>query len=101
VTLPTGGTTAQDWPAGVYLVTVTLIRPDETDPRTTNVAAMLLAPEPQLGTAALVRRATTPNVTATLDVVPELRPAQDATLSIAGETASVEPHSLQTATLTF
>jgi hypothetical protein len=101
LTLPTGGTTAQDWPAGVYLVTVTLTRPDETDPRTTNVAAMLLAPEPQIGTAALVRDATTRRVTATLDVVPELRPAQEATLAIAGETAAVEPHPTQTPTLTF
>jgi Pvc16 N-terminal domain len=101
LTLPTGGTTAQDWPAGVYLVSVTLIRPDELDPRTTNVAAMLLAPEPQVGTAVLVRDATTRHVTATLDVVPELRPAQDATLSIAGESAAVELHPTQTATLTF
>ena len=101
LTLPIGGTTAQEWPAGVYMVTATLIRPDETDPRTTNVAAMLLAPEPQLASAVLVRDATTRRVTATLDVVPELRPAQDATLSIAGETAPVEPHPTQTPTLTF
>jgi hypothetical protein len=101
LTLPTGGTAAEDWPAGVYLVSVSLIRPDELDPRTTNVAAMLLAPEPQLGSAVLVRDATTRDVTVTLDVVPELRPAQDAALSIAGETAPVEPHPTQTATLTF
>jgi len=101
LTLPTGGTTAQDWPAGVYLVSVTLIRPDEADPRTTNVAAMLLAPEPQIGSAVLARDAVTRRVTATLDVVPELRPAQEATLSIAGETAAVEPHPAQTPTLTF
>ena len=101
LTLPTGGTTAQEWPAGVYLVTATLIRPDEMDPRPTNVAAMLLAPEPQLASAVVVRDATTRRVTATLDIVPELRPAQDATLSIAGETAPVEPHPTQTPTLTF
>jgi hypothetical protein len=101
LTLPTGGTTAQEWPAGMYLVTATLIRPDETDPRPTNVAAMLLAPEPQLASAVVVRDATKRRVTATLDVVPELRPAQDATLSIAGETAPVEPHPTQTPTLTF
>jgi Pvc16 N-terminal domain len=101
LTLPTGGTTAEDWPAGVYLVTVTLVRPDETEPRVTNVAAMLLAPEPQLGTAVLVRDAATRRVTATLDVVPELRPAQDALLSLGGVTAPVESHPAATSTLTF
>jgi hypothetical protein len=101
LTLPVGGTAAEDWPAGIYLVSVSLVRPDETDPRTTNVAAMLLAPEPQLGTAVLARDATTRNVTATLDVVPELRPAQDATLTLGGVSAPVEPHPTATATLTF
>lgn len=101
LTLPTGGTTAADWPAGVYLVTVSLTRPDETDPRLTNVAAMLLAPEPQLGSAVITRDATTRRVTAQLDVIPELRPAQDAALSLGGETAPVEPHPMATSTLTF
>jgi hypothetical protein len=101
LTLPTGGTAAEAWPAGVYLVSVSLVRPGETDPRTSNVAAMLLAPEPQLGTAVLARDATTRNVTATLDVVPELRPAQDATLTLGGVSGPVEPHPAATSTLTF
>jgi Pvc16 N-terminal domain len=99
--LPTGGTTAEDWPAGLYLVTVSLIRPDEADPRSTNVAAMLLAPEPQISTAVITRDATTHAVSATLDVIPELRPAQDATLSLGGQTAAVEPHPTPTSTLSF
>ena len=101
LTLPTGGTTAEDWPAGLYIVTVSLIRPDETDPRSTNVAAMLLAPEPQISTAVITRDATTRAVSATLDVIPELRPAQDATLSLGGQTALVEPHPTPTSTLSF
>jgi Pvc16 N-terminal domain len=101
LTLPTGGTAAEDWPAGIYLVSVSLVRPDEADPRTSNVAAMLLAPEPQLGSAVLARDATTRNVTATLDVVPELRPAQDATLTLGGVSAPVEPHPAAASTLTF
>ena len=101
LTLPNGGTAPEDWPAGIYLVSVSLVRPDETDPRTTNVAAMLLAPEPQLGSAVLARNATTRNVTATLDVVPELRPAQDATLTLGGVSAPVEAHPGATSTLTF
>lgn len=101
LTLPTGGTTAEDWPAGLYLVTVSLIRPDEADPRSTNVAAMLLAPEPQIATAVITRDATTHAVSATLDVIPELRPAQDATLSLGGQTAAVEPHPTPTSALSF
>jgi hypothetical protein len=101
LTLPSGGTTAQDWPAGVYLVTVELVRPDETDPRTTNVAPMLLAPEPQLPPSSVTRDAGTRRVSVTLDVVPELRPAQDASLSLGGQTAAVEPHPTQTGTLEF
>ena len=39
VPLPSGATAEQDWPAGVYIVTVALIRPGEADPRDSNVAA--------------------------------------------------------------
>jgi hypothetical protein len=101
VTLPSGAAAVTDWPAGVYLVSASLVRPGETDPRVTNVAAVLLAPEPQLATANVVRDATTRRVTVTLDVEPELRPAQDATLSLGGHTAPVAPHPNPTSTLTF
>jgi len=101
VALPTGAGAEEDWPAGIYLVSASLVRPGETDPRTTNVAAMLLAPEPLLGTANVVRDATTRNVTVTLDVRPELRPAQDARLTLGGHTAGVEPHPAQTGAVSF
>jgi hypothetical protein len=101
VTLPTGAAAARDWPAGVYLVNVTLTRPDEPRPRTTNAVALLLAPEPLLGTASLARNGSTRRVRATLDVRPELRPAQDAALTLGGHSAPVEPHETQTRTLTF
>jgi hypothetical protein len=101
VTLPTGAGAEEAWPAGIYLVSASLVRPGETEPRNTNVAALLLAPEPLLGTANLSRDATTRNVTVTLDVRPELRPAQDARLTLGGHTAPVEPHATQTANVTF
>ena len=101
VTLPSGPSAEQDWPAGVYLVSVELTRPGEPRPRTTNVAAMLLAPEPQLPPTTVTRNATTRNVTATLDVSPEVRPAQDARLTLGGTGAPAEPHPTQTSTLTF
>jgi uncharacterized protein DUF4255 len=101
LTLPTGPTAEQDWPAGVYLVSVELTRPGDLNPRTTNVAAMLLAPEPQLPPTTLTRNVSTRSVTATLDVSPEVRPAQDARLTLGGTSAPANPHPTQTGTLTF
>jgi hypothetical protein len=100
-TLPSGAGAEQDWPAGVYLVTVSLIRPGEADPRESNVAAMLLAPEPQLPPTTVSRNATTRRVTVTLDVKPQLRPAQDAQLTLGGDSARVDAHATATSTLTF
>jgi hypothetical protein len=101
VTLPSGAGAEQDWPAGVYFVTASLVRPGETDPRESNVAAMLLAPEPQLPPTTVSRNATTRRVTVTLDVKPQLRPAQDAQLTLGGDSAHVDAHSTATSTLTF
>ena len=101
VALPSGAGAEQDWPAGVYIVSVSLIRPGDTDPRESNVAAMLLAPEPQLPPTTVTRNATTRRVTVTLDVKPQLRPAQDAVLTLGGESGPVDPHTTATSTLTF
>jgi hypothetical protein len=101
VTLPSGAGAEKDWPAGVYLVTVSLIRPGETDPRTSNVAAMLLAPQPQLPPTTISRNASTRKVTVTLNVKPQLRPAQDAELTIGGDSGPVKAHTTATSTLTF
>ena len=101
VALPSGPAAEQDWPAGVYIVGVSLIRPGELDPRESNVGAMLLAPEPQLPPATVTRDATTRRVTVTLDIAPEVRPAQEARLTLGGDTALAEAHPAQTSTLTF
>jgi hypothetical protein len=101
VTLPSGSAAEQDWPAGIYTVTVSLIRPGDTKPRESNVAAMLLAPEPELPPSSVTRDATTRRVTVTLDVKPQVRPAQDARLTLGGDTGSADPHSTPTSTLTF
>ena len=101
VPLPSGGTAAQDWPPGVYVVTVSLVRPGDADPRDSNVAAMLLAPEPQLPPTTVTRDATTRRVTVTLNVSPEVRPAQDASLTLGGDTGLARTHATQTPTLTF
>jgi len=101
LTLPSDAAAQQDWPAGVYLVSVSLIRPNEADPRVTNVAAMLLAPVPQLPPTSVTRDGDR-NVTVTLDVEPLLRPAQGAQLTLGQDSAPVEPHGTTPAgTLTF
>ena len=101
VTLPAGPAAEQQWPAGVYTVTVALIRPGEAKPRVSNVGAMLLAPEPQLPPTSVTRDATTHRVTVTLDVKPQLRPEQDATLTLGGDSGLIDVHTTPTSTLTF
>lgn len=101
VTLPSGAAAEQQWPAGVYTVTVELVRPGETMPRVSNVGAMLLAPEPQLPPSSITRDGTTHRVTVTLDVKPQLRPEQDATLTLGGDSGLVDAHPTATSTLTF
>lgn len=101
VTLPSGATAEEEWPAGVYLVAVSLVRPGEPAARESNAAAMLLAPEAVLPPTSVTRAASTRRVTVTLEVRPQLRPAQEARLVLGGHSAAVEPHENSTSTLTF
>jgi hypothetical protein len=101
VSLPSGAGAEQDWPAGVYTVSVSLIRPGELAARESNVAALLLAPEPVLPPTTIARDAGTRRVTVTIGVRPQLRPAQEAQLTLGGDTALAEPHPTATSTLTF
>jgi hypothetical protein len=99
--LPSGPAAEAAWPAGVYTVTVSLIRPGEMKPRESSIAAMLLAPEPVLPPASIVRDAGTQRVTVTLDVRPQVRPAQEATLALGGDTALADPVTAPASTLAF
>jgi Pvc16 N-terminal domain len=102
VTLPTGATAFQQWPAGVWTVSVDLVRAGETVTRTTNVAAMVLAPTPVLAPPPTITRdAATGNVTVTLNVRPRVRPSQRATLALGSDVALADPHPTTTASLTF
>ncbi len=101
LTLPSGAAAEQDWPAGVYGVTLSVVRPGETKVRESAVAAMQLAPEPVLPPGAVVRDAGTHRVTVTLDVRPRVRPLQDARLNVGGVSTLAQPHPTATATLTF
>jgi len=101
VALPSGAAAEQDWPAGVYTVTVSLVRPGESTPRESNVYALLLAPEPELPPGAIARDAGTQRLTVTLDVRPQVRPAQEAMLTLGGFTALANAITAPASTLVF
>lgn len=102
VTLPTGAGAEAAWPAGVWTVRVALQPPGAVTVRETNAAAMILAPEPILAPAPTVtRHAGTAAVTVTLDVRPQVRSSQRATLALDAAVAIADPHPATTATLNF
>ena len=102
VALPTGAAADQHWPAGVWSVTVDLVRPGETVARSTNVGAMVLAPDPVLAPAPTINRnAGTGAVTVTMSVHPQVRPSQKATLTLGTDVAIADPHPTATGSLTF
>lgn len=102
VKLPATVAAQQNWPAGVWTVGVDLIRPGEAVTRTSNVAAMLLAPIPSLAPApTMVRNAATGALTVTMDVGPRVRPSQAASLALGAATAQASPHPAATSSLTF
>jgi hypothetical protein len=101
VVIPSAGLAEQQWPAGLYTVTVALIRAPETEARESNLAAMLLAPEPALPPSSIIRAAGTQRVTVTLGVRPQVRPAQEAMLALGGDSALADPITAPASTLTF
>jgi hypothetical protein len=101
LTLPTGAAADQAWPAGLYTVSASLIRPGELVPRESNVAAMLLAPSPTLPPTTISRDGPSQRMSVTIGVSPALRPEQDATMSLGSYTTTVEPHPNTTTSLDF
>jgi hypothetical protein len=102
VALPSGTTADNQWPAGIWAVTVDLIRPGEAVVRTTNAAALLLAPIPVTApTPTMTRDATTHALTIEVDVHPKVRPAQRAQLALGGDVALADPHPATTGTLSY
>ncbi len=102
LTLPSGTAADDQWPAGIWTVSVELIRPGESLPRTSNVAAMLLAPQPDIAAGpTMTRAATTNSLTITLDVHPKVWPSQSARLALGGDVAVSDPRPTAVETLTF
>jgi hypothetical protein len=101
VTLPAGAAFDADWPAGFWTLTVDLVRPGEATTRTSNTAALLLAPTPGLGSATLTRDAGSGAVDVTLPVRPHVRPSQRARLALGADVAIAAAHPTTTGTLSF
>jgi len=101
VSLPSGPTADQEWPAGIWSVTVDLVQPGETVVRSTNAVAVVLAPTPLLSPAPVMTRDGDGRVTATVTVHPSVRPSQSARLALGTDTALAEPHPTTAAQLTF
>jgi len=101
VVLPTGPAAEQAWPAGLYSVSVSVVRPGEIDARQSPVVGMLLAPEPTLPPTTLSRNAVTRAVTVTIGCRPRVQPAQDARLALGGSVAASLAHPTATSALTF
>jgi hypothetical protein len=86
-----------NWPAGFYTVSLMVQRPTETYRRTTNQLSFGLAPKITIAPPS----AAGPNITYTVTCSPEVRPEQYAALLLGDQELVAQPHSTQTATLSF
>lgn len=90
-----------DWVAGAYSLDVTISKAGEQD-RTTNALPFALAPQIlNIDPPSPIARDGGGNVTLTLTVSPEIRPAQRAALLLGDREVLAQAHAVQTDTLTF
>lgn len=92
-TLPATEPANQAWPAGIWSVSATLTPLGGVSPRTTNTAALSLAPVPAAAAATLTRDPQTQWVSIDLGVAPRVRPEQPVTVAINAAQATVGPRS--------
>jgi hypothetical protein len=88
------------WPAGHYLLSLVVRRAGEPD-RVTNELPIALAPRITSALPATVARDGNGDATVTLDVAPEVRPGQKASLLLGGREIPADAHTAQTASLDF
>jgi hypothetical protein len=86
-----------NWPAGFYKVCLLVQRPPDTFRRTTNQLSFGLAPTMTITPA----NAAGPNITYAATCNPEVRPEQYAALLLGDQEIVAQPHTTQTATLSF
>ena len=92
-------TVPPDLPAGLYRLSMSLLRPEDDHARTTNQLPLALAPTPVLPPFSAVRDGTT--VTLVMDVVPALRPGQSVSLILGDHELSADPVFAPSSRLTF
>jgi hypothetical protein len=90
----------QNFPAGIYTISVSVIRPRETSKRTTNALPFAIAPQ-ILPNPPISAARNADQITITLACSPEVLPAQRVALLLGGDEVPAEPHAAQTSNLTF
>lgn len=100
VTIPSGASASQNWPAGLYAVTLRVLGPNDANPRTSNAGALFLAAEPILPPASITRNSDQ-TVSVELGLRPHLRPDQDAVLALGSHTAGAATHPNPTDSVSF
>lgn len=101
VTIPDTAPAQADWPAGLWSVSLSVQRPGESAPRSSNALPLPLAPTLDIGASNAVRDAGTGAVTLTLAFKPQVRPGQRVSLNCGGREALPQPFNAPAGTLTF
>jgi hypothetical protein len=88
-------------PVGIYQLAVRVVRPSETEPRTSNYLALVVGPVVTSALPMSVARDQTGRATITLGCRPEVRPGQRASLLLGVQEVIAESFTSATETLTF
>lgn len=83
--------TVPDVPVGIYQVLLSVVRPGEEDPRTSNQLALVIGPEITTALPINVARAGDGTATISLAFHPEARPGQTVSLLLGGQSEVVAP----------
>jgi hypothetical protein len=100
-TLPAGAAADAAWLPGMYSAAVALLPPGDTEPRTTDTVMMPLAPALTLPPTSISRDGVTGEISMTVQVAPQVDPAQDVWLFLGGIGAPAGPRPTRTNTLSF
>ncbi len=87
-------------PVGVYQVAARMVRPNETEPHTSNQLAMTLGPKITTHPTTVARDGSG-SVTITLSCQPDVRPGQRVSLLLGTTEVAAQPWSTVTSTFTF
>ncbi len=87
-----------NFPAGIYTITISVIRPTETLKRTTNALPFAIAPE-ITGPVNAARNGN--EITVTLSCSPQVLADQRVALLLGGDEVPAQPHPAKTGSLTF